>query len=131
MFGQNVRGHFEDHLDQLEQRIILEARSLHAEFALRGVARVGLAENGVAVTRDNLTAVKCVPQSFFETFFGRHFAAELGHEILGPAQHFFVGKSVQRASQAVDAGAVGIVSIGQGRSDQMRGVSGNIAGLVV
>src|SRR6266542_5869391 len=42
---QHARRHLEDHRDQLEQGIVLEARGLEAELALGHVARIGLAEN--------------------------------------------------------------------------------------
>lgn len=44
MLGQNVRSDFEDHLDQLEQRVVFQPFGLQTELALRGVARVGLAQ---------------------------------------------------------------------------------------
>src|SRR5208337_393689 len=49
VLSQDTGGHLEDHGNELEQRIVLEARSSETELALRHVARVGLAQDGVTV----------------------------------------------------------------------------------
>ena len=126
---QHVGRHLVDHVDHLEQRVVRQV--LQAELPLRRVARVGLAQHGVAVARDHLAAVQRVPQRRLDDLGGRLLAAELFHEGLGPAQHLLVGQSVQRSGQAVDAGRQRVVDIGQGRRHQVHGVRRDIARLVV
>ena len=105
---------------------------VEAELALRHVARVGLAQHGVAVARDDLAGVEGIPQRLGDQFLGRlDVLAVLLLELHGPVEHFLVGQAVQRAGQAVEAGGVGIVGVGQGRVHQVGGVGRDVAGLVV
>ena len=129
---QDAGSHLKDHGDQLEQRIVLEARSRETELALRHVARVGLTQHGVTVARNHLTGLERVPQSHGDQFLGRlRGPAVLLLELDGPIQDFLVRKSVQRASKSVEAGGISVIGIGQRRVHQVRGVRGNVAGLVV
>ncbi len=129
MLHEDARGDLVDHVDQLEQRVIRQV--LLAEFHLGGVAGVGLAQNGVTVTRNDLAAVEGIPEGLLELFLGGHLAAELGHEVLGPTEDLLVCQTVQRSGQTVDTSREAVVGVGQGRSDQVGGVGGNVAGLMV
>ena len=105
---------------------------VQAELALRHVARIGLAQNRVTVARNNLTGIQRIPQSLGDQLLGRLYAfAILLLELDGPVQNFLVRQAVQRASQTVQTGRVGIVGVGQRRVHQVRGVGRDVAGLVV
>src|ERR1019366_1112580 len=68
---QDAGSHLKDHGNELEQRIVLEARSGETELALRHVARVGLTQNGVTVARNHLISLESVPKSHGDQLFGR------------------------------------------------------------
>jgi len=63
-FEQDLRYDVEDAIDRLEDRVVLEV--LLAEFVESGEARIGDAQNGVAVARNNLAAVERFPRVFFK-----------------------------------------------------------------
>ena len=59
LLGEHARSHLVDHVDQLEERIV--GQVLEAELHLRGVARIGLAQHGVAVAGDDLASLESLP----------------------------------------------------------------------
>lgn len=102
--------------DQLEERVF--GQVLEGKFTLSSVARVGLAEDCVTITRHNLTAVQSVPEVLLDLFF-RRVEANRVLELQGPAQHFLVGKTVQRTSQTVQTSGKGKVRVRKSRTDQV------------
>ena len=62
VFLQNIGHDLVDGVDNLEQLII--GHVLEPEFALASVARIGLAQNGVSVSWNDLFGVEGVPSEF-------------------------------------------------------------------
>mmetsp|Transcript_4007 Transcript_4007/g.12435 ORF Transcript_4007/g.12435 Transcript_4007/m.12435 type:complete len:248 (+) Transcript_4007:259-1002(+) len=131
VFRQDAGHDGVDGVDDLKQGIVREV--LEREVALAGVARVRLAEDGVAVARNDFARIQRLPgevgDGLFVDFFA--FLRKLGLEVLDPAEDFLVREAVEGAGQRVETGDVRQVRIAQRRADEMRGVSGRVAALVV
>lgn len=88
MLGQDTRSDLVDLADQLEHGVI--GQVAESELALGSVTRVGLAENGVAVTGHDLAGVQGVPQVLADGIVAEVVANGLLH--LGePAEDLLVG----------------------------------------
>jgi hypothetical protein len=100
VLGKNARSDLVNLADKLEHRVVREVAE--SEFTLRHVARVGLAENGVAVTGNNLAAVQGGPEVVLDGLVAKVVANGLLHLLqpdknllVGPARRFDVsGESV-------------------------------------
>mmetsp|Transcript_22158 Transcript_22158/g.71601 ORF Transcript_22158/g.71601 Transcript_22158/m.71601 type:complete len:292 (+) Transcript_22158:619-1494(+) len=131
VLGQHTRHHLVHGVDHLEERVLREV--LESELALRGVARVRLAEDRVTVSGDDLSSLEGVPRELGDGL-GRHLLALLLEgrlETEQPAQHLLVGEAVQRPRERVHGGAEREVRIGQSGADQVARVGGSVAALVV
>ena len=129
MLGEDAGGDLVDHVDELEDRVIRQV--LLGVLVLRDVARIGLAEHGVAVARDDLAALERVPEERLQLLLGGDLAAQLLHHVHDPAEHLLVREAVERAREAVQAGGEGVVRVGQRRGDEVRRVRRDVPRLVV
>lgn len=88
MFGQDTRSDLVDLTDELEEWVLRQVTE--GEFTLRHVAGVGLAENGVAVSGDDLAGVKGRPEVVLDGLVAQVVANGLLH-LVKPVQNFLVG----------------------------------------
>mmetsp|Transcript_26202 Transcript_26202/g.84300 ORF Transcript_26202/g.84300 Transcript_26202/m.84300 type:complete len:345 (+) Transcript_26202:92-1126(+) len=131
VLGEHVGHDLVDGGHDVEQRVV--GQVLEGELALSRVARVRLAQHGVAVARDDLARVQRRPRELADGVLvdSGALGLELGLQVQDPAQHLLVGQSVQGASQGVHASSEGEVGVGQRGADQVGGVRGSVATLVV
>lgn len=125
---KNAGGDVVDLGDELEHRVIREM--LESELALRGVARVSLAKHSMTVAGNDLAALEGGPKVVLDGLVREIAANRLLH--LGqPAEHFLVGKTVERTSKTVKASSDGEEGRAERRADKVGGVGGDVATLVI
>jgi len=131
VLGEHVGHHLVHGGHDLEEGVL--GQVLEAELALRGVARVGLAQHGVAVPGDDLAGVEGVPRELADGVVrdGQALLGELVLQVHHPAQHLLVGEAVQRAREAAHGRGEGQIGVGERGAHQASGVRGHIAALVV
>lgn len=128
VLGEDAGGDLVDLGDELEHGVLGEV--LEGELALADVAGVGLAEDGVAVTGNDTARLEGVPEVLGDVLVGKVGADGLLH--LGePVEDLLVGETVEGTGKTVQASGEREVGRGEGRADQVGGVGGDIATLVV
>ena len=103
---------------------------LQGKFALGSVSRVGLAENGVAVTRDNLTSLESRPHVLPDSIVAR-VLANLALHLAKPNEHFLVRKTMEGTRKAVQGSGEGEEGIGKSGTNELASVRRDVATLVV
>mmetsp|Transcript_11965 Transcript_11965/g.37239 ORF Transcript_11965/g.37239 Transcript_11965/m.37239 type:complete len:509 (-) Transcript_11965:21-1547(-) len=136
VLGEDARHDLVDGVDQLEELVVGEVA--RGELALARVARVGLAEHGVAVARHDALRVQQVPRELGEALLELLLVVDVDAGVLAlllhleqVREHLLVGQAVQRARETVHARGVREVRVGQRRGDERRGVRRDVAALVV
>ena len=128
VLGQDTRSDLVDLADQVEHGVI--GQHAQSKLALRHVTGVSLAQDGVAVTGDDLAAVQGRPQVVGDGLVAEVVADGLLH--LGePVQDLLVGQTVERTSQTLQTGGEGEHGGAQGTADQVGGVGTDVTTLVV
>lgn len=128
VLGQDTGRDLVDLADQLEHGVI--GQLAQGKLALRDVAGVGLAQDGVTVTRHDAATVQGGPQVVLDGLVAEVVANGLLH--LGePVQHLLVGQTVERTSQTLQTGGEGEHWGAQSTPDQVGGVGTDVATLVV
>ena len=125
---EDVRNKVVDLANELEHLVIREV--LQGEFTLSGVTRIGLAEDGVTVTRDDLASLQGAPDVLLDSLVGGVFA-NLGLHLPQPDENLLVGETMERTGQTVESGSVGKERIGESRADQLASVGRDVATFVV
>jgi len=112
------------------QGIRRESQLTLSELALGHVAGVGLAEDGVAVTRNDTAGVEGRPEVVSDGLVAEVIANALLH--LGePVEHLLVGKAVQGTGKTVKASSEREEGRAESTANQVSGVSADVATLVV
>lgn len=128
VLGQDTRSDLVDLADQVEHRVIRQLAE--GKLALRNVARVGLTEDGVTVSGDDLAGVEGGPQVVLDGLVTQVVANRRLH--LGePVQDLLVGQSVERTSQSVETSGEGEHGGAQGATNKVGSVSADVTTLVV
>lgn len=128
MLCENTGGNLVDLGDKLEHRIIWQM--LLRELALRDVARVGLAQDGVAIAGNDLASLERAPEVVLDGLVGQIIADRLLH-LLQPVEDFLVGEAVQRTSKTVETSSEGEHRRAESAAHQVSGVSGDVTTFVV
>mmetsp|Transcript_3809 Transcript_3809/g.8210 ORF Transcript_3809/g.8210 Transcript_3809/m.8210 type:complete len:398 (+) Transcript_3809:440-1633(+) len=131
VFLQDIRHDLVNGVDNLEQFVI--GHVLHSKISLACVSRIGLSQNGVAVSGDNLLGVQSFPSKFGNSF-GCDFLSfgfKFGLEVLNPLEDFLVGQTVKRSGKCVQSTGIGKVRIRKGGSNQMSSVCRCVSSLVI
>jgi len=126
---ENIRGNLVDTRDDLEERIV--GHVLLSELTLASEARIGLTEDGVTVSRNNLTGVEGIPQSLANLIVSGIVGAELLLEADDPAENLLVSQTVERTSKAVQTSGEREVRIRESRANQVGGVGRHVTTLVI
>jgi hypothetical protein len=122
-FKEDVWNKLVDLTDELEERVI--GQMLESELALSCVAGIlyvvhsiagaygriiiatyGLAENSVAIARNDLTTFEGSPDVVLNNIVRRRLASLLDHP-LEPDEHFLVRQAMQRPSKTIQRGTKG------------------------
>ena len=125
---EDVRNKVVDLADELEHLVIRQV--LQGEFTLSSVARIGLAEDGVTVTGDNLASLQGAPDVLLDSLVSGVFT-DLGLHLPQPDENLLIGETMERTGQAVKGGGVGKERIGESRADQLASVGRDVATFVV
>lgn len=128
VLGENTRGDLVDLADELEHWVI--GKVLLGELALGNVAGVGLAENGMSVTGNDLASLEGGPQVVLDGLVTEVVADSLLH-LLEPDEDFLVGQSVERTSKTVQTSSQGQVGRAESGTNQVGGVGADVSTLVV
>mmetsp|Transcript_24868 Transcript_24868/g.46760 ORF Transcript_24868/g.46760 Transcript_24868/m.46760 type:complete len:406 (+) Transcript_24868:283-1500(+) len=131
VLGEDAGHDLVDGGDDLEELVV--GHVLEGELPLARVPGVGLAEDGVAVSGDDLLGVEGVPGELGDGL-GVDLLALIGHlllDALDPSEDLLVGESVKGAGEGVEASRVGEVRVREGGSDEVGGVGGGVSSLVV
>lgn len=105
--------------DQLEKLVVRQV--LERELSLGLVSRVGLPQNGVSVTRDDLTTVERLPNVLGDLLV-RGVNADLVLHLCDPVEDLLVGEPVQGAGETVQGGGHREEGVREGRSDEVTSV---------
>jgi hypothetical protein len=128
VLGEDAGGDLVDLADELEHGVV--GQVLLGELALRHVAGVRLAEDGVAVSGNDLAGLERGPQVLLDGLVAEVVANGLLH-LLEPDEDLLVGQSVQGTSETVQASSQGEVGGAESRADQVGRVGADVATLVV
>ena len=128
VLGENARSDLVDLADELEHGVV--GQVLLGEFALGDVTGVGLAENGVAVTRDDLTGLEGGPEVVLDGLVAEIVANGLLHP-LKPDKHLLVGETVERTGKTVKSSSQREVWGAERGTNQVGRVCADVATLVV
>jgi hypothetical protein len=128
VLGENAGRDLVDLADELEHGVI--GQMLLGKLALGDVAGVGLAEDGVAVSGDDLASLKGGPEVVGDGLVAEVVADRLLH-LLEPDKHLLVGESVEGTGKTVQTSGEGQVGRAERTADQVGGVGADVSTLVV
>lgn len=128
MLSENTWGNLVDLADELEHWVIWEV--LLGERSLGHVSWVSLAEDGVAVTWNDLSSVKGGPEVLLDLLIGK-IVADGGLHLGEPVKDLLVGKTVEWASKTVKASGEGEHRGAESRADQVGGVGADVTTLMI
>jgi hypothetical protein len=128
VLGKDTGGNLVDLADELEHGIV--GQVLLGELALGDVTGVSLAEDGVAVTGNDLASLEGGPEVVLDGLVAEVVANSLLH-LLEPDEDLLVGETVERTGKTVETSGQGEVGGGESGTDQVGGVGGNVTTLVV
>lgn len=128
---ENVGHNLVDSRHNVEELVI--RHELKSKSALGSVTGVSLTENGVTVAGDDTARVEGIPSELADGVLvhGLALLVEVGLKVKDPAENLLVGKTVERASEGVEATGDGKVRVTQGGADQVSGVGTGVTTLVV
>jgi hypothetical protein len=101
---------------------------LERELALGGVPGVGLAQDSVAVSGNDLSALEGRPDVLLDGFI-RGVLANLGLHLAQPQEHLLVCEPVERPSETIERRREREEGIRESRADKFTGVRGDVAAL--
>lgn len=130
MLGKNARGDLVQLTNVVEDGVLKNILACLTELEESHETRVGLAEDSVAVTRNDLALVESRPDEL-DDLLVRGALADLLRHAEDETEHFLVGKTVKRSSKTTEGSRVGKEGVGQSRTDQVSGVSRDVATLVI
>lgn len=128
MLGQNTWGNLVDLADQFEHWIV--GQVLLSECSLGHVAGVSLAENGVAISGNDLAGLKRGPQVISDGLIAEIVPNRSLH-LREPVQHFLVGETVEGTSETIETSGQGEHRRAESASNKVGSVGTDIAALVV
>lgn len=130
VLGENARSNLRVLLDELEDGVAHDLRSGAGEIHQGLEPGIGLAEHPVAVAGHDLARFQRLPEVLLDVLVGE-LVTDLGAHVEDPAEHFLGGQAVEGAGQAEQTGGVTEVGVAEGAADEVGGVGGDVAALVV
>ena len=125
---ENIRNKFVNLADELEVFVIREV--LESKFALGSVARIGLSQNSMTITRDDLASLESGPDVVLDLLV-RRFLTDLGLHLAKPDENLLVGETVKRTSKTIKGSTIGEERVRQSGTDKFAGVGRNVTALMV
>lgn len=130
MFGQHSRRNLRVLLDELEHRVGQDVRPGRGKVHERLEARVGLAQDAVAVPGHHTTRLERIPKVVAHVIVSK-LGADLVLHGQDPAQDLLRGETVQWTGETQQTCTVAQEGIAERAADQVGGVRGDVASLVV
>lgn len=130
VLGEDAGGNLGGSGDKLEDGVVLDLLSRVSKVHESLESRVGLSQNGVAVTGDDSAGLEDGPQVLDQVLVGVALGDVLLH-VEDESQDLLGGEAVERTSKTLQTSRVGQVGIRQSRADQVGGVSRDVSTLVV
>jgi len=127
-FGELLRDNFVVGFYQVDKVVVLNI--FFGEFKLAHESRVGFPKDGMAVSGHDFSRLKGVPDVVSDVFLGPGVSVDF-LEVQNVVEALLVSQSVERSCKSVHAGRERQVGVGQGRSNQVRRVSGHVSSFVV
>lgn len=116
--------------DELEEGIGGEV--LEGKLTLAGVTGIGLTEDGVTVTGDDLTGLEGGPDVLTDLIIGDLIGVTEGLTHLhNPTEDLLVGETMKGTGETIEASGEGEVGIGEGGTDEVSGMSGDVTTFVI
>lgn len=128
MLGKNARGDLVDLRDKLEHGVLGELAL--GELALRDVTGVSLSQDGVTVTGNDTALLEGRPEVVLDGLVAK-VVADLSLHLGEPLENLLVGETVKGTGKTVETSGEREEGRGEGGADQVGGVGGNVATLVV
>jgi hypothetical protein len=128
VLGKNSRGDLVDLGNKLEHGVLRELAL--GKLALRDVTGVSLSQDGVAVTGNDTASLEGGPEVVLDALVAK-VVANLGLHLGEPLENLLVGKTVQGTGKTVKTSGEREERRGEGGSDQVGGVGGDVTTLVV
>jgi len=128
VLGKNARGDLVDLRDKLEHRVLGELAL--GELALRDVTGVSLSQDGVTVTGNDTALLEGRPEIVLDGLVAK-VVADLSLHLGEPLENLLVGETVEGTGKTVETSGEREEGRGEGGADQVGGVGGNVATLVV
>ncbi len=125
---KNVRDYLVDGLNKVDEVVVLNVLLSKVELAHK--ARIGLSQDGVTVSWDNLALLESILHILFNVLRSPVFA-EAVLELKQPFQAFLVSEAVERAGKTVHTCGERKVRIGKGATNEVSGVGANVATFVI
>ena len=125
---QNIGDDVVHLVDEFEHRVVRQV--LKSKLALRHVAGVGLAKDGVAIAGDDLTSLERGPDVFANSVV-RRVLADLRLHLAEPNENLLVRKTVKGTSETIQRGTESKEGVGEGRANELASVSRDVTTLMV
>lgn len=130
VLGEDAGGNLGGSGNELEDGVVLDLVSRVGEVHQSLESRIGLSQNGVAVTGDDSAGLEDGPQVLGQVLVGVALGDVLLH-VEDESQDLLGGETVERTGETLQTSRVGQVRVGQSRANQMGGVSRDVSSLVV
>lgn len=114
--------------NKLEERVIGEV--LQSEFTLSSVTGVSLTENGVAITRNDLSTLEGRPDVLLDGIVSG-VLTNLRLHLAQPEKNLLVGETVKGTGETIQGSTEGEEGIGEGGADQFTGVSRDVTTFMI
>jgi len=114
VLGQDTGNNVVQLANETEEGIV--GQMLKSELTLSHVTGIGLTENGVTETGDNLTTLQSSPDVVLDGLL-ISVDTDLILHLESPTQDFLVGKTVERSSKTIKGSRVRKIRISKGRAD--------------
>lgn len=128
VLGQNTWGDLVNLANELEHGVIWQM--VLSKGSLGHVTRISLAENGVAISGNDLSTLQCSPQIISNGLVAEIVANSSLH-LCEPGQDLLVSETVERAGETIETSSKRQHGGAESASNQVGGVCADVAALVV
>lgn len=128
VLGEDLGVNLVDGGNEVEEVVV--GHVLKSELTLSSVTGISLSEDSMTVTGNDTASVKGIPEVLLNVLLG-DVGANLGLDLENPLKNLLVGTAVEGTSKTVKTSGKGKEGGGEGGTDQVGGVGGNVTTLVI